>query len=459
MMPISLLASFETSAEVVNDFSRLNPIEVDRVISVESIDDILEVLEFARKNSSKVSIAGKRNSQGGHTARKDAIVLNMENYNKVLAFSLKAKTIIVESGATWAEIQKFINKKNLAVKVAQSSNIFSVGGSLSVNAHGRDPRHGAIVETVSYFKIVLSDGRHLKASRSENPEIFYAAIGGYGLLGVITEVELFLTENYWLEKKVLKIPYSNYVQHLDKSLNHKLALHYGRCSIVKDENFFKDCIAVDYIQIGNVESNVNLEAEKNVFRDKLFFSISRQYDWGKSLRWWLQGIFIDSPSDEYRKITRNNAMRPPISFTEYYSENDTDILQEYFVPKDNFNEYLSKLGDILLKYDVNILSMTMRYVPKGEGIYLDYAESDSISVVLYMNIELDKVGLEKARRWTTKIVDLTEQYDGKYYLTYQRFPTKEQFRKSYPRWRDFKMIKNKHDPHEIFVSEFYKQYF
>jgi len=78
MVLISLLASFDASAEVVNDFSRLNSINIDRVIRVESINDILKVVEYARKNNSKVSIAGKRNSQGGHTATKGTVVLNME---------------------------------------------------------------------------------------------------------------------------------------------------------------------------------------------------------------------------------------------------------------------------------------------------------------------------------------------------------------------------------------------
>lgn len=50
--------------------------------------------------------------------------------------------IRVQSGATWAQIQDYINPYGLSIRVMQSSNIFTIGGSLSSNVHGRDLRHG-----------------------------------------------------------------------------------------------------------------------------------------------------------------------------------------------------------------------------------------------------------------------------------------------------------------------------
>lgn len=452
------LFSADLCAETVNDFSRLNPVEVTKVVDVHSVEDINKAIVFAAKNNLNISISGKRNSQGGHTANKGGVVLNMNNYNKIVSLSRDTKTITVQSGASWRQIQSYINGYGLAIKVAQSANIFSVGGSLGANIHGRDPRYGTIAETVKSFKIVLSDGRHIKVSRQENPELFFSAIGGYGLIGVITEVELSLIDNRWLKKTVLELPYTKYVAALESALSEKLALHYGRCSIVKNDGFFRDCVSVNYIQQDEVAEDVEIEPETNVGRDKYFFGLSRHYGWGKSLRWWLQSVLLDEPGEELA-ITRNNAMNPPISFIEYYSEEDTDFLQEYFVPKESFNPFLSEMREIFLNQEVNVISMTLRYVPKSETVYLNYGEQDSVAVVLYMNVGLNQAALNKAKRWTQSLVDLTLRFKGKYYLTYQRYPTKSQFQQAYPRWREFLKVKRKYDKSGLFANEFYKQYF
>jgi len=72
----------------------------------------------------------------------------------------------------------------------QSYSSFSVGGTLSVNAHGITTDH-CLAESVLSFRIVLADGRELNCSRDsedeETRELFGLALGGYGLFGVILE--------------------------------------------------------------------------------------------------------------------------------------------------------------------------------------------------------------------------------------------------------------------------------
>ena len=66
----------------------------------------------------------------------------------------------------------------LALEVQQSSNIFTVGGSLGVNARGRDPRFGWVIETVKSFRIMNGAGEVLNVSRLENSELFDGVVNG-----------------------------------------------------------------------------------------------------------------------------------------------------------------------------------------------------------------------------------------------------------------------------------------
>jgi FAD/FMN-containing dehydrogenase len=445
----------QANAESWNDISRLNPEVVSKIIKIHSQDDVIAILSDLPKDT-RVAISGTRHSQGGHIVYPNGIVLDMTSFNEVMSVSPKEKLIIVQSGATWAMVQEEANQHGLAVKVMQSSNIFSVGGSLSANIHGRDPRFGPLIETVRSIKVVLATGDIIKASRSINSDLFMAAIGGYGLLGVIIEAEIELTDNLSLKKETNKISVNEYADELQDQAA-ELSLHYGRCSFVPGKSFLNECYSTDFSSDGIRRTVSNLEPETNIKLNTLIFGASRKSDLGKATRWELQKRLLDKPGKQI-VIDRNSAMQPDVRFLTYSSPDDTDILQEYFVPVEAFPKFFSQLKVELEKYEVNLLSITLRYLKENHESYLTYATDNMIAVVLYVNIELTDQSIQIAQEWTRKLVDLSLKNRGTYYLTYQRFPSLEQFELAYPRWRDFMEVKCKYDPYEVFSNKFYEQY-
>ena len=83
----------------------------------------------------------------------------MRRLNRVLAFSPAARTIRVQTGIRWRDIQAFIDPHGLAVKIMQTYANFTVGGSLSVNVHGRYVGLGPLILSVRAIRLVLVDGR------------------------------------------------------------------------------------------------------------------------------------------------------------------------------------------------------------------------------------------------------------------------------------------------------------
>ena len=98
---------------------------------------------------------------------------------------------------------------------------------MSVNAPGA-PNFGPIIETVRAFRILLADGRIVQASRVENQELFSLAVGGYGLFGVILDVDLSLTDNDVYVKETIELDYLDYVEFFKKEIraNPKVGLHF-----------------------------------------------------------------------------------------------------------------------------------------------------------------------------------------------------------------------------------------
>src|SRR6266576_514724 len=142
---------------------------VGRTIATQrSVADIRSALQRAYRENVPVCLMGTGHNLGGHAFVNGAMVLDMRQFNRVCNVDKEQKCIKVESGIIWDKIQEAINPSGLALKAMQSDNIFTVGGSLAANAHGRDTRFSTIVESVLGFRIMLADGSVMSVSRNEN---------------------------------------------------------------------------------------------------------------------------------------------------------------------------------------------------------------------------------------------------------------------------------------------------
>jgi FAD/FMN-containing dehydrogenase len=449
------------------DVARLAPARVDRVDEIRDVAQLQALLREARERGLKVSISGSRHSQGGHTYTAGGVVLNMRGFNRVRAIDTVALTVTVESGATWDEVQRAIAPRGLALKVMQSSNIFTVGGTLSANAHGRDIDVMQVVEVVERFQLLRADGSVVEVSRTRNPELFSLVIGGYGLYGVILDVTLRVTRDELYEQRAVSMDYTAFpayfAQHVKADSG--IALMLVRPSIDPDpDSFLKELVVVTWRRAAPAAGrpgSFDLTEEEHVLRDKFFFGLSRRFAWAKSLRWTLQKKF-ELGAGEARIVSRNNAMRPPLApleFLEYHSKRNTDIIQEYYVPVENFIPFMDRFREILAAGHVNLLSSTVRYVAPNATPALAYAPRRAAFAIIQMsNVGLSADAQAHAEAVTRQLVDAALEHGGTYYLTYQLYPSADQLHRAYPNARHAFERKRFYDPGEIFTSQFYEKY-
>ncbi len=447
------------ATETVTDVGRLYPVTVESVEHLNQTAELQQLVSDANINHKTVSISGSKHSQGSQTAASGAVVLDMKGYNEVLSIDTERKQITVQSGATWDTVQRAINPHGLAIKVMQSSNIFTVGGTMSANAHGRDLNSTAFVETIDSFRFLLANGTIVNVSRTENSELFKLVIGGYGMFGVILDATINLTDNAVYRTRTIAVDYTTFPDYFKEHIknNESIALMLVRPSINPDK-LYAD-LSIMLWEKTDETTDTTLTEEAHVARDKFFFGLSRKYDWGKKLRWWLQKHLESSAG---RLVTRNNAMRPPeapLELLVHTSPKDTDILQEYFIPIDSFVNFSTEFKRILAEDNTNVISFTIRYVHPNNETALSYAPvKDTFAVIYYSNIPLTDEGMTQARATQRKIITAAIDNGGTYYLTYNLFPTVEQLRAAYPTVDDVFLAKRVYDPNEVFRNSFYNQY-
>jgi len=452
---------------LASDVARLAPARVARLEHVAAVEQLQVVLRDARQRGLKVSIAGSRHSQGGHTYTAGGVRLDMRTFNHILAIDTVRRTVTVESGATWDEVQRAIAPHGLAIKVMQSSNIFTVGGTLSANAHGRDLDVTQVVEVVQRFRLLLADGRILEVSRDSNPELFSLVIGGYGLYGVILDVTLRVAPDELYEQQATAMDYAAFpayfAEHIQRDSG--IVLMLARPSIDPDlDSFLREIVVVTWRHAprrARGTESYQLTEEQHVWRDKFFLGLSRRFNWAKALRWKLQKT-IELGAGEHRLVSRNNAMRPPLAPLEllaYHSRKNTDIIQEYYVPVEHFVAFMDRFRAILVAGEMNVLSSTVRYVSPNATPALAYApKRPAFAIIQMSNVGLSAGAQAHAREVTQQLVEAALQFGGTYYLTYQLYPTADQLHRAYPNARRAFDRKRFYDPAELFSNQFYETY-
>jgi FAD/FMN-containing dehydrogenase len=446
----------------INDASRLDETSVAKIWKIPANEKSAEeqlaaLLQFARTNHLKVSIAGARHSMGGHVIYPDGIVIDMLPFNQM---ELDGPNLVlhVQAGARWSEVIPFLNKHGLSVEVMQSNDDFSIGGSLSVNCHGWQFNRPPIDCTVLSFRLMLADGTIVKCSRTENQELFSLVLGGYGLFGIILDADLRVVPNEKFAIERLIVPASDYIKTLAEKTSgtNDIAMVYGRLRVTADD-FLQEGIINIFHRLPPANLLVTPLGQSNSRElPRVIFRGGVGDDYGKELRWNAEKYFSPVLSGDI--FERNAILYEPSDWFSDHSTNRTDILVECFVPPKQFNPFLAELRKIIPNNQADLLNVTVRDINRDEDSFLRYADKNMISLVMLFSQTRDAAGEVKMSKLTQEIVAAALRHDGTYYLPYRLHATPEQFNEAYPQAKKLFEFKRKYDPDELFQNEFYLKY-
>lgn len=452
----------------INDASCLNRTPVLGVVTPASIDDIKSALAYARSEGVKVTAAGTRHSMGGQSFSRDGLVIDMRGMNG-MALDASTRVLTVGAGAKWDAVLRYLDARRLAVRAMQSISIFTVGGTLSVNAHGVAHSPGAIAPTVRSLRVMQPDGSVVAASRTQNAELFRHVLGGYGLFGIILDAQLEVTDNELYQHKVEYIDYQEFPDHFARRVqgNADVGLMYARLS-VSPISWLRETAVHAYLRLAGADQCPPIVPDPHTRLERTIFNFSKTGSVGRWLRWNAERRF--DPLSQCR-TSRNNALAQDpacgISRNQEMDDemayltnrlNDTDILQEYFVPRSRFVEFVDGLRAIVRRYGANLLNVTIRSVERDTITALPYAPEEAFALVLYFNQSLDMRACKTLERTTSALIDLAIAVGGRFYLPYQLYYSAAQLSAAYPEISAFFAFKRQYDAPGVFSNTFYEKY-
>lgn len=162
-----------------------------------NVDGICDVFANARCHGRTVGLRGAGRSYGDAALNAEGVILDLTRMNRILAWDPDLGVITVEPGVTIEQLWKYTIEDGWWPPVVPGTMFPTLGGALAMNIHGKNNwKVGTLGEHVESFELLLPTGEKRRCSRETSGDLFYAAIGGFGMLGVFTSITLQMKRIY-----------------------------------------------------------------------------------------------------------------------------------------------------------------------------------------------------------------------------------------------------------------------
>ncbi|WP_082128953.1 MULTISPECIES: FAD-binding protein [unclassified Dermacoccus] len=183
-----LVLDAEARARVSTDLGAIVRCEPSAILRPGSTEDIAAMVRFCARHDIGVSVRGQAHTTLGQTLG-DGLVIENRHLSRIHEIGLDSAE--VDAGATWKELLKRTADIGLTPPVLTGYCDLSIGGTLSVGGIGGlvgGLHTGLQVDHVLELEIVTGTGDVVRCSADREADLFRAALGGLGRVGIITRV-------------------------------------------------------------------------------------------------------------------------------------------------------------------------------------------------------------------------------------------------------------------------------
>lgn len=174
-----------------------------RLVGVEHPDDVVRHL-----HPQGTIARGLGRSYGDAALNDEGVVLGLARMDRYVSFDAETGVLECEAGASLESILRDFLPRGWMPLVTPGTKYVTVGGCIANDVHGKAHHaDGSFQASVEDFEILVADGRVVRASRTEHPDLFWANFGGMGLLGIILRARLRLrrVETAYFKQRAIRV--------------------------------------------------------------------------------------------------------------------------------------------------------------------------------------------------------------------------------------------------------------
>jgi FAD/FMN-containing dehydrogenase len=152
------------------------------------VADVVDAVALATKLGLEVSVRGGGHNVAGRATIDGGIMIDLSPM-KGIHVDAVGKTVRAQGGVTWGEVNRETQLHGLAVTGGVVSTTGIAGLTLGGGLGWLMGKYGLALDNLRAVELVTADGKVLRASKQEEPDLFWAIRGGGGNFGIATSLE------------------------------------------------------------------------------------------------------------------------------------------------------------------------------------------------------------------------------------------------------------------------------
>jgi FAD/FMN-containing dehydrogenase len=163
------------------------------VVRASAPEDVVAALAHARAEGLEVSVRGGGHNFAGSALTNGGLTIDLSPMN-AMAIDVATRRGVCGGGTTWGQLDAAAQAFGLATPGGFISHTGVAGLTLGGGLGWLSRKAGLSIDCLVGAQVVTADGRVLRASADENPDLFWGLRGGGGNFGVVTSFEFRLLE-------------------------------------------------------------------------------------------------------------------------------------------------------------------------------------------------------------------------------------------------------------------------
>ncbi|HMH32429.1 MAG TPA: FAD-binding oxidoreductase [Puia sp.] len=374
-------------------------------------------------------------------------------FNHFLSWDEKQGILECQAGVSLEEIISVFAPRGWLPMICPGTKFVTVGGAIANDIHGKAHHiDGSFVNCVESFTILLADGSQRKASRSENPDLFWANFGGLGLLGVIltATIRLRKIETTYFKQKSIVIRDLNHMLDALETYDHEYNYSVAWIDALAKGNKLGSGV----LTLGNAARFDELPERLKAAPLKLHSSSKL------SVPFFLPSFVLNDIT--VRLLNRviafvQNSPKEFVHYEKFFFPLDAInnwnrgygkrgfIQYQFVIPEENGKQNLVRILEMIADSGCTPFLNVFKRMGEGQGI-LSFPFS---GYTLAIDFPVTKALLEFTPKLDAKVL----QAGGRLYLGKDALLDEKTFKEMYPQYKEWLSIKKQYDPANQFSSD------